>query len=106
MDSFIHFPDQDAKAALATMSILGKEYYDRDKFVYHPDFLSVWCDNFAMDVAKLRGCYRYDPARIFNHLNPAYGHLPRDAQFDYQQAHWNTDQATYMRLRAKIHDYV
>jgi hypothetical protein len=96
MDSFIHFPDQDAKAALSTMSIVGRPYYERDGFIYHSAFKSVWCDNFAMDIA----------ARIFDHLNPAYGHLPRDAMFDHQQAFWNEDEATYKRLKAKIEDYV
>jgi hypothetical protein len=33
--------------------------------------------------------------QILNHLNPAYGHLPRDEQFDRQQALWNRDEKVY-----------
>lgn len=106
MDSFIHFPDQDAGHLLATMSVMGREYYDRDKFIYHKEFKSLWADNFVMAVAKRRGCYRYDPARIFNHELPATGYGKHDAQSKYQQSFYDEDGRTYVKMMAKIEDYV
>lgn len=70
-DKFIHFPDGNQEQ-LATMSIIGYDYYMRDKYIYHPSYKSVYCDNEAQDVAQMRGCYIYNPLHIFNHEHPAF----------------------------------
>ena len=81
LDLFLHFPDGNQKD-LATMSIMGYDYYMRDKYIYHPSYQSVYCDNEAQDVAKLRGCYKYVNEDILVHEHPAWG----KAQYDYQYA--------------------
>jgi len=47
MDKLIHIPDSDAKHALATMYIAGREYYNRFGYIYHPSYKSVWCDKIS-----------------------------------------------------------
>lgn len=42
LDSFLHFPDQDTGDALCTMTIEGKPYYNRDGYIYHPSYKSLW----------------------------------------------------------------
>lgn len=83
LDQYIHFPDPNHKPwdALCTMSIIGRDYYNRDGYIYHPSYISVWCDNESMDVAKRRGCYKFVPNYIYDHLHPAYGKAPNDAQY-------------------------
>lgn len=104
LDSFIHFPDQDAGEALSTMSIIGRPYFERDGYIYHKAYFALWCDNEAMEVAKRRGCYHYNSRRIFDHLLPTYGHLPPDAQFIHQQNYFSMDQQTYQERLAKNFD--
>jgi len=70
LDQFVHFPDGFTADRLATMSIMGREYYNRFKYIYHPDYISLWCDNEAMEVAKMLGCYTYVDKNIFQHLHP------------------------------------
>jgi hypothetical protein len=100
MDSFIHFPDQDAKAALATMSIIGRPYFNRDNSIYHSSYISLWADNEAMEVARRRGCYHYDPARLFNHELPATGYGKHDAQSIHQQLFFEEDMRNYQKRLA------
>ena len=38
LNQFIHFSDGNQGANVCTLSIMGKEYYDRDGYVYHPDY--------------------------------------------------------------------
>lgn len=94
-DGLLHLPDQDAKEAIPVLYIADRKYFDRDGWIYHPKYKSVWCDNHSMMLAKLRNRYAFGDERLFVHLNPAYGHLPRDPMFDRQQAQWDEDKATY-----------
>jgi hypothetical protein len=72
LDGFIHYPDENAREVLATMSIMGKTYYDRFNYIYHPEYVSLWCDNEAMQVAKILNKYIFINILIFDHLHPAY----------------------------------
>jgi len=83
LDGFIHFRDSnhDPIDALSTLSIIGKKYFDRDGYIYHPSYVSVWCDNEAQEVAKQRGKYVFIDDLIFEHLHPAYGKAPSDSQY-------------------------
>lgn len=94
-DVFLHFPDSTAKGALSTMSIMDRVYYKRDGFIYYPEYWSVFCDNEAQEVAKIRGRYRYIHTQIFDHFHPAYGQVPWDEQYRRQQALWGHDEALY-----------
>lgn len=101
MDGLLHFPDQDAGEALNTLFISTKKYYDRFGYIYHPSYKSLWCDNETMLVAKILERYRYYNFRgLFQHLNPAYGHLPRDPMFDAQQNMWGEDEANFNARKA------
>lgn len=71
LDLFLHLPDGYANERLASMSIMGKDYYNRFGYIYHPSYESVYCDNEAMDVAKMLNKYLYINSHVFKHLHPA-----------------------------------
>jgi len=101
-DMFLHFPDGN-QGDLATMSIIGRKYYLRDGYIYHPSYESVYCDNEAQDVAKLRGCYKLVNKHIFNHEHPAFGKGPMDAQYSKTDNYfvYEKDRQTYINRAAK-----
>ena len=103
-DGLLHYPDQDAKEWLATMYIAGRKFFERFGHIYNPGFKSLWCDNLLMDISKLLGKYKYCVYQINLHLNPAYGHLPRDPMFNEQQGHWGEDEALYNQIKARGYD--
>lgn len=96
LDAFLHYPDSTARNMLCTMSILGKKYFQRDGYIYHPSYQSLWCDNEAMEVAKLRGKYFYMGIQIFDHLHPAYRLAEWDEQYTRQQGLWGVDEANFI----------
>lgn len=105
-DGLLHYPDQDAKEALATMYIAGRKWWEfRGKNIYHPSYKSLWCDNEEMIVAQMCGKYKYLPYQINVHKNPAYGYLPKDEMFNRQQDDWSEDEANY-RLRKQRNFYL
>lgn len=102
-DKLLHFPDQDAKHALATMYIAGKTFYERFGYVYHPSYRSLWCDNEIMEVAQKLGKYHYvDYPGVVSHLNPAYGYGEKDEMFiEQQRVGWDEDHKNYMRRKSE-----
>lgn len=74
-----HFPDFDGclhfndgyRKDIITLSILGRKYYERFNYIYHPSYISVWCDNEQTEVAKLLNKYVYFDDVIFKHQHYA-----------------------------------
>lgn len=95
LDALLHYPDQDARHIIPVLYVAGRKYYNRDLFIYNPVYESLFCDNESKEVAEMRGKYFYMGIQILNHLNPAYGHLPRDSQFDRQQNLWGRDERVF-----------
>lgn len=100
-DGLLHLSDFDAKSAVPVLYVADKKYYARDNYIYHPGYESLFSDNDSMEMAKLRGRYHFIGEIIFNHKNPAYGHLPRDSMFNRQQDLWAKDEAFYLERKAK-----
>ena len=55
-----HFPDTDGvlwffdgwRKDLNTLCIIGRKYYERFGYIYHPDYKSFWCDAEFTEVAN------------------------------------------------------
>ena len=84
-----------AQNNINTLCILGKKYYDRFNYIYHPDYISLWCDNEFTDVSlKLKKCYKSDKV-IIEHQHPAWQKASFDALYARNEAYYSTDQQTY-----------
>ncbi len=104
-DAYLHFREKDSKEFLNVMPIMDRKYYNRFGWIYHPAYQSLWVDNEQTETAQYLGRYRYINYEIFQHLNPAYGYIPRDEMFDRQQEiGWTIDQQTYNERKAKNFD--
>jgi len=77
---FVHYPDTDGNIfyndgfvgdRLCTMSIIGRKYYDKFNYIYHPSYQSLWCDNEYTEVAKRNQKMLYFHENIFRHNHPA-----------------------------------
>jgi hypothetical protein len=81
LDFFLHLPDGHQNEIIPTMSIMGKTYYKRFDFIYHPSYQSVWCDNEAMEVARMLDKWLYLPQHLFTHNHPVHFGIPLDEQY-------------------------
>jgi hypothetical protein len=105
-DGLLHYYDADTKGALATMYIAGRKFFDRFGYIYHPSYKSLWCDNEIEECAKLLGKWHYTGYMIYQHLNPAYGHLERDDMFNVQQGYWGEDERNYYERKSRNFDLI
>jgi hypothetical protein len=105
LNQYLHFNDGNQKSNVCTMHIVGRDYYNRFKYIYHPDYISLWSDVENDIVAKQLGCYKYmgDDLQLFKHLHPAWGLAPQDALSikTEDRALWVSDEITFNK-RKKI----
>lgn len=55
---------------LNTLCVLGRKYYDRFKYIYHPDYKSFWCDMEFTEVANILKKQTFIDQTIIRHLHP------------------------------------
>jgi len=94
-------------AALCVLTIMGRKYYNRFLYVYHPEYKSLWADNEQMEVAKKLNKYAYIYYIVFEHRNPAYHEYneEKDEMFlEQQNIGWTIDHETYIKRKAKNFD--
>lgn len=96
LDWFAHFTDGYVHEALPTISIMGRTYYERDRYIYNPAYKSFSCDSEAYYVALARGKHHYFPDRLFRHEHPANNRkLKNDSLYKVNAIHSNNDVQTY-----------
>ena len=77
-DGVLFFNDGYMRNKLNTLSILGKKYYDRFGYVYHPSYRSVWCDNEFTEVSRILNKEKYVDTVVIRHEHPDWGFGHRD----------------------------
>jgi hypothetical protein len=101
LDSILHFPDGHVNERLITQSIMGRKYYDRFGYIYHPSYKSVYCDNEQQDVAKALGCYHYIPIPIFVHEHHIWGYGPADDLLRKTESFYPVDAENFHQRQLK-----
>lgn len=105
-----HFPDTDGilwfndgyQDRICTLCIIGKKYYDRFGYIYHPDYHSLFCDNEFTEVAQGLDKLKFWSLPLFKHEHFANNSkVKRDKLYDRNEALFNLDKQTYERRKAE-----
>jgi hypothetical protein len=86
-----------------TMEIVGREYYNRFKYIYHPEYKSFYCDNEATEVAIQLGKCIKSKECIIRHYHYACTnstHMKKDETYIKAEQHWNYDKELYKQRKA------
>jgi hypothetical protein len=67
----LHFNDGYAGDKISTMSIIGRMYYEGFNYIYHPSYVSLWCDNEYTLIAQKSNKIQYFEEQIFVHNHPS-----------------------------------
>lgn len=73
LDGVTWFSDGFQKSRINTLCILGKKYYDRFNYIYHPSYKSLYCDNEFTIVANKLGKQKYFDTVIIEHRHFSIG---------------------------------
>lgn len=104
LDCFLHLNDNHVGERLPTLSIMGREYFNRDGYIYHPSFFSVSADAEAYYVALMRGKHKYFPDVLFDHVHPANVGFHTDATYQGNSKYDVADTENYFVRRARLFD--
>ena len=100
LDGNLHFNDGFVGDAISTLSIIGRKYYDRYNYIYHPSYYSLWCDNEYTIVAKRLNKILYFDEKIFVHNHPANIGGMIDAQLMKTESYSELDRQNYEKRLA------
>jgi len=104
-----HYPDTDGvlwfndgfqKNKLNTLCILGKKYYNRFNYIYHPEYKSCWSDNEFMEVANILNKQKYFDNVIIKHEHPDWGFGNRDEIHNENFNNVNYDMMVYKKRKS------
>src|SRR5690242_20191988 len=104
LDFYAHFSDGYTHDQLCTMSIIGRDYYNRDGYIYHPDYKSFSCDAESYYVAMMRGRYHYFPEVLAKHQHPANSPAPNDETYRKNSLHTDHDVKVYFERLKRYFD--
>lgn len=104
-----HYPNNDGclfyndgvhgRDRLWTLSIISKGYWDQyEKYIYCPQFVSVFCDNFAQYLATKRNKLKYIAKTIIAHEWVTHTGKDELHQKNSDRELYNKDKLTYERL--------
>jgi hypothetical protein len=99
-DGILWFNDGNRKD-LNTLCILGKKYYERFGYIYHPDYKSLWADNEFMTVGNLLKKQIFIDKVIIHHQHPDWGYGGRDIIHSLNSNHDREDRMVFQN-REKI----
>jgi len=98
-DGILWFNDGHMGNKLNTLCILGKKYYDRFGYIYHPEYKSVWSDNEFMLVGNLLGKQTYFEQVIIEHEHPDWGYGSRDEIHQINSKNENQDKLLFTKRK-------
>lgn len=103
LDCFVHISDGYVFDKLPTMSIMGREYYERFFYIYPPCYKSYSCDAEAMFVAQMLGKWHYFSDVLFKHEHPANNvSVNTDETYKRADKHTNHDTEVYFKRMRKL----
>lgn len=84
---------------IVTQTIMDRKYYERDGFIYHPDFKHQFADTYLTCLADIRGRLLFSKLK-FPHLHYSYsgGKEAADALNHRNDATWRDGQDTFVKL--------
>ena len=85
---------------LLCMAILNRKRYEKQGFLFHPDFFSIYSDNYFTWAAKKDGVLKDAKHIVFEHQHPVFNKGEWDATYLYSNAQKNfiQGQAKFLEL--------
>lgn len=107
-----HFPDgdgvlnfSDGYSSLNTMCIMGRKYYDRFGYIYHPDYTSLWCDNEFQEVSRILGKEKKFDQVLFMHEHPANNNgVGNDMLYIRNERYYRQDKSVFDKRKSNNFD--
>ncbi len=85
---------------LNTLIIMGRRYYERFGYLYHPAYKSLYCDKEFTMVGDMLGRQTYFDRVIIRHEHPDYGYGPHDELYTSNELKKHRDMLVFHRRKS------
>lgn len=100
-DGCLWYHDGSTQKVISTLSVIGRQYYERFGYIYHPSYKSFFCDNEYTEVAQAQGKIKFINHVLFRHEHPNWGGAVKsDELYLRNDVHWKHDQDNYHNRKA------
>jgi len=100
LDGVLHHWDGHQKDFINTLSIMGRKWYQRWGYIYHPAYRTMWCDTEFTDVTRMFGKEQYFKQVIIEHQHPYNHDTPWDELYQRNEKDSGFDAQLYQRRKA------
>src|SRR3989339_735741 len=90
---------------LNTLAMLGRKFYERFNYIYHPIYKSFFCDLEMSIVSKILKKEAVIYNLIIEHQNPAFGKVKADRLFKKNHFYWHDDLKAFNKRLKKKFDF-
>lgn len=98
LDRFLQLPIGKPSDCISVLSIMGRPYYERFGYIYHPSYISLWSDLEATDVAVKLKKRKYLNLKIFEHNHPALkGPKFNDSRYKETESYYWEDGRNFLK---------
>ncbi len=96
-DKVLWFHDGSSQKVISTLSCMGREYFNKIGYLYHPSYKSFFCDNEHTEVARSKGALiELLDITIAKHNHPAWNkEIPTDALYQKANLDWDHDKKNF-----------
>jgi hypothetical protein len=105
-DGIVWFNDGVQQNRLNTLCILGKTYYNRFGYIYHPGYKSLWCDMEFTMVGNSLTKQKYFDQVIIKHEHHSVINSEMDDTYIQNEMYENEDKKTFIERRSKQFDLI
>jgi hypothetical protein len=99
LDGVLWYNDGYAGRRLNTLACMGRKYYERFGYIYHPAYKSLYADNEFMEVANNLKKQTYIDSVIIKHEHPANTGKPYDERYRITESFYSEDKAMYEKRK-------
>jgi hypothetical protein len=100
LDGVLHYNDGHRGRDLNTLCILGREYFNRFGYIYHPGYKSLWCDCEFTEVANALNRQTYSNRILIRHEHWCFREREVDASDRQGNDDWGGDENLYQKRKA------
>lgn len=103
-DGVIFLNDGRQGNELNTLSIIGRKYYDRFGYIYHPAYISLYADTEFTAVQKFLNRYVYCDSVLVEHQHHSFGKSKCDDLHVKNDSYCSVDRDTFFRRKQNNFD--
>lgn len=99
-DALLHYNDGRVGNRIATLTVMGRKMYDSLGYIYHPDYISLFCDNEQTEVARNMKKYKYfDRVIVYHDWHGSRNDKARDSLYTRNESYFNIDKKMYEKRK-------